>query len=510
MAILREDIHDPACCMSEHTAATVTKTLRQRLLSGTSWQVGLALAGRLFTFLLNVLQGRILGVEGYGQLSLVQNTLQFLTLFAGAATGSTSMKYLSELRASQPARVQRILAFSIGVVVLGSLAIGALLALWASPIAVHILHQPSMTPLLRLSSFALIAICISGTWGGVLFGFQMFRLESIIRFVQAFAWFAVCLALMRWAGVWGAVLAYDISCGLSMVLLFWFGIRALSKHGLRLDFRNALQERRVFKEYSLAVMMTTAVTLGSQYAVFALLSRTPDGAIASGRFFAAFQYRMVIQYVPMMVQITAGPLVAELLGTGQRERAGRLYYTILGATCVSLAGLSLIMVGFSSWLLGLFGKGFHGSPLLFASVMAYAVTVAGNNLASMALQMHGKPWIALRADSVAAVVIVVMAFILIGRYQDVGAAIALQIGAMAQSVVYMVSTKDVGPLARQRIGIARYVIVVLLVPQMCMLIAIARSGIRSPQLWLAGTGAMALLLWSGIGWYRQSTARAVN
>jgi hypothetical protein len=47
----------------------------------------------------------------------------------------------------------------------------------------------------------------------------------------------------------------------------------------------------------------------------------------------------------------------------------------------------------------------------------------------------------------------------------------------------------------------------LLVPQMCMLLAIARTGIRSPGLWLAGTGALALLLWSGIGWYRQFMAR---
>jgi len=499
----------PRHCMSEHTVGTVPRTLRQRLLSGTSWQVGLALAGRLFTFLLNVLQGRILGVAGYGQLSLVQNTLQFLTLFAGAATGSTCTKYLSEFRTSQPARVKRILAFSIGVVIVGSLAAGGLLAVWASPIAVHILHQPSMTPLLRLSSFALVAICISGTWGGVLLGFQMFRLESIIRFVQAFAWFAICVALMRWAGVWGAVLAYDLACGLSMALLFWFGIRALRKHDLRLDFRNALKERRVFKEYSLAVMMTTAVTLGSQYAVFALLSRSPDGAVASGRFFAAFQYRLVIQYLPMMVQITAAPIVAELLGGAQRERAGRLYYTILGATSVGFAVLSLVMVALSTWLLGLFGKGFHGSPVLFASVMAYAVTVAGNNLASMALQMHGKPWVAFRADAVAAVVIVIMALILIGEYQDVGAAIALQIGAIAQSVVYMVSTRDVGPMARQRIGSARYVVVVLLAPQMCMLLAVARSGIRSPGLWLSGIAAIALLLWSGIGWYRQFRVRAV-
>jgi O-antigen/teichoic acid export membrane protein len=496
--------------MSVPIAEPVPRTLRQRLLSGTVWQLGLALAGRFFSFLLNVLQGRYLGVAGYGQLSLVQNTLQFLALFAGAATGGTCTKYLSELRATQPARIQRILAFSIGIVVLGSLVAGGLLALWASPIAVHILHQPTMTPLLRLSSIALVAICIGGTWSGVLFGFQMFRTEAIIRFVQAFAWFAVCLALMRSWGVWGAVLAYDIAGALTMSLLLWFGIRALRKHKLRLDFRNAVQERRVFKEYSLAVMMQTAVMLCSQYAVFAMLSRSPGGDIATGRFFAAFQYRLVIQYLPIMVQMTAGPIVAELLGANQRERAGRLYYKILGATSLGLTGLSLVMVEFSGWLLGLFGKGFHGSPLLFASVMAYAVTIAGNNLAGMALQMHSKPWIAFRADAAAAVATLVMAYILIGPYQDVGMAMALQIGAVTQALVYMVSTRDVGPIARRKIGVLRYVVVVLLAPQLCMLFAIAHEGSRSLVLWLISACVIVLLLACTAGWYRQLSVRVTT
>jgi peptidoglycan biosynthesis protein MviN/MurJ (putative lipid II flippase) len=241
-----------------------------------------------------------------------------------------------------------------------------------------------------------------------------------------------------------------------------------------------------------------------------MLSRSPGGDIASGRFFAAFQYRLVIQYLPIMVQMTAGPIVAELLGASQGERAGRLYYKILGATSLGLTGLSLVMVEFSGWLLGLFGKGFHGSPLLFASVMAYAVTIAGNNLAGMALQMHSKPWIAFRADAAAAVATLVMAYILIGPYQDVGMAMALQIGAVTQALVYMVSTRDVGPVARQKIGNFRYVVVVLLAPQLCMLLAIAHDGVRTPVLLLISVGAIVLLLACTAGWYRQLSVRVTT
>jgi len=124
--------------------------------------------------------------------------------------------------------------------------------------------------------------------------------------------------------------------------------------------------------------------------------------------------------------------------------------------------------------------------------------------------MHGKPWIAFRADAIAAVVTLITGFILIGRFQDIGAAFAFQIGAIAQGVVYMVSTRDVGPVARQGIGDFRYVILVLVAPQICILLAIARSGVEGSGLWLGSSAVTALLLWSGVGWYRQFTARAAT
>jgi peptidoglycan biosynthesis protein MviN/MurJ (putative lipid II flippase) len=97
----------------------------------------------------------------------------------------------------------------------------------------------------------------------------------------------------------------------------------------------------------------------------------------------------------------------------------------------------------------------------------------------------------------------VMAYILIGPYQDVGMAMALQIGAVTQALVYMVSTRDVGPVARQKIGNFRYVVVVLLAPQLCMLLAIAHDGVRTPVLWLISVGAIVLLLACTAGWYRR-------
>ncbi len=489
--------------MSEPKLESPAKSVRKRLLSGASWQLGLTLSGRVFTFFLNILQGRYLGVVGYGQLSLIQTTLQFLSLFVGAAAGNTCTKYLSELRNTQPLRVRRILAFAIGNVTLGSMLGSVLFGFFAAPIATRILHQPEMEPLLRLSSFALMAVCVGGAWTGVLFGFHLFRIEAIARFIQTIVWFGACIALMRWAGVWGAVLAYDISLGLVMVMVAWIGIRALRKHNLQLDFRHALKERKVFGDYSLAVMFKTILIVGAQYTTYALLSRVPNGAVGAGRFFAAFQYRLVIQYLPMAIQLTAGPLISEMIGLGNYESAGRVYYKMLGAMMLGLTALAVCIVSFSPFLLGLFGKGFQGNPFLLASVMAYAVIVSGNNFGSMALQMHSKAWWAFRADAVAAIVTVGSALYLIPHFHDLGTALALQCGVVAQSLVYMLLTRGIGGEVRKAIGVIRYTVVVLLAPELCLLIAWKNVSTQT----LAALGVrvvfVAMIAWCGWSWYRK-------
>jgi hypothetical protein len=47
----------------------------------------------------------------------------------------------------------------------------------------------------------------------------------------------------------------------------------------------------------------------------------------------------------------------------------------------------------------------------------------------------------------------------------------------------------------------------LLAPQICMLVAIAISGFHGYVLWVVSLAAMALLLWSALGWYRQFAPR---
>ena len=86
--------------------------LTSRLLRGTLWSLGGAAASRAFTLLGSVITARLLGVEGFGKLGVVQSTIGMFAVFASFALGLTATKYVAQWRNSAPHRAGRIIALS--------------------------------------------------------------------------------------------------------------------------------------------------------------------------------------------------------------------------------------------------------------------------------------------------------------------------------------------------------------------------------------------------------------
>ena len=106
-------------------------SLRARFARGSAW----SLAGQLVAYVLGVvssaLVGRALGVDGYGELGMIQSTVGMFGLFAGMGLGVTNTKHVAELRNNDPARAGRIMGLSLLVSVVSGVAIVALLVLLA-------------------------------------------------------------------------------------------------------------------------------------------------------------------------------------------------------------------------------------------------------------------------------------------------------------------------------------------------------------------------------------------
>jgi O-antigen/teichoic acid export membrane protein len=97
----------------------------RRIRTGLLWNLLSTIAGRSSGLVTSVVLSRMLGKEGFGEFSIIQNTILTMGVFAGFGTGLTATKHIAEtFRTDQP-RAGRIL----GMTTLSAIAFGCLMTL---------------------------------------------------------------------------------------------------------------------------------------------------------------------------------------------------------------------------------------------------------------------------------------------------------------------------------------------------------------------------------------------
>jgi O-antigen/teichoic acid export membrane protein len=400
-----------------------------RLVHGVSWQVITSVISRLLTFSIAIIQARLLGKAGYGQLGMVLSTLTLFGLFSSASAGATCTKFIAELRSLDKPRAERICGLSLLVMAVFAVASGAVCLIGAPYVAAGALKAPQLASLIRLSAAALIAQSVGGTFSGVLLGLQAFRAESLARTVQIVIWLPFTVILTSRFGLIGAMYAYVLSFAIGAVILGAVMMRECAIDSFRPAWRGTWREVRVLWEYSVPMMLHGFLCVPAVWVTNAMLARQPHGYAALGGYNAAFQFRTAILQLPMILQSVAAPVLSELAGKRDSRGFLRLFDRLYRLNSAIGLALGLTLTLFGGYLLTAFGKDFRTDHVVFGFVMAIAATSLLSSFSGVALQMLGGTWPALYANIAYAVVSIVLA-----------AALVPSLGALGLAGAFIVST----------------------------------------------------------------------
>jgi len=412
-------------------------SLMLRLIYGFSWQTAMNLVGRAATFSIAILQARVLGKAGYGELGMVLSTLTVFGLVSSAAGGQTCTKFIAQFHQADALRAGRIAALSLILTLCFSLLATAAVFLSAPVVAVQTLGSSSFVPLLWLAGIAIAFQAGTGTISGILLGLQEFRADSLLRLVQVGCWLPLTAWLsLRW-GVFGAMLAYTLSHLGGLIVYVAASARILKQRGFRLQFIGFLSEWGVVFQYSLPMMLHGLLCVPTVWICNAMLARQPGGHAALGGYTAAVQIRTIVLQLPMQLQGVVWPAMAELYGSGQFARFGRLFqstYQVLWALGLLAA---LPIVAFGKALLAIFGRAFAADQGVMALVMATAALSLLSGFAGAGLQIADKTWIALYANIAYSMLSITSAYFLTPEYGAVGLGWAFVISTSVQSALLL-------------------------------------------------------------------------
>lgn len=332
--------------------------IAHRLVRGTFWNLIGTVLARGLSVVASIAVARMLGKIGFGELGIIQSTLLNLSVFTSHGLGLTAIKYVSELRSSDPARAGRILTLS-GVVACGAGAFLSLaLMLSASWFATHVLAAPHLALLLRIGSVLVFFAAMNGAQNGALAGFEAFRKIAQVNLFSGLLNFPCVVAGAWFYGVDGAVYGLVASSAAGWLITH----RALRIEARRANvhftFHGMWSELPVLRGYSLPALLSSVVYGPVGWACSVMLVNQPDGYPQMAVFNATNQWFAMVMFMPALVSQVVLPMLSEAVSNDDPDSSKKILTMAVRTNTAVVVPLVLAASLASPWILGLYGKGY--------------------------------------------------------------------------------------------------------------------------------------------------------
>ena len=336
-----------------------------RLRHGFIWSAAGAVFSRGVLLLAMIIASRLLGRELYGELGIIQSTVETLGVLAGFGVGLTATKHVAEYRNTEPDRAGGVIALLLTFSGCFGAAAGLAMYLAADWLAVEVLQAPHLAPLLEVGALSVFFSTLVGAQSGVLSGFEAFRLSARVNLVAGL----ISLPLIvggTWAlGLQGAVWALAgsalIQCAFNQVAI----TREVRRFGIRLRLSGDRRVVSMLWRFSLPAALAGALVAPVNWLCNVRLVEQPEGYGELGVYTAASQWFLLLLFLPKVLGRVVLPVLSDQLGTRARDSASdTLKFAMLANLCIMLPLVGMISLA-SPFIMGLYGEEFvSGWPVL--------------------------------------------------------------------------------------------------------------------------------------------------
>jgi O-antigen/teichoic acid export membrane protein len=364
-----------------------------RLARGTFWSLVAGCVSRSLALVASIVIARLLGKETFGQLGILQSTLEMFGTFAAFGMGLASTKYVAECRKSDPDKAGRIIAMSSVVAWLTG-GIGTIILIFCSTsLSQKMLGAPQLAGLLQMSSISLLFGAVNGAQIGGLAGFEAFKQMAKINLVSGLLTIVLrvggTMVMGLKGAVYGMVLAQMVGCVINFVVLR----KLAAKSGIVVRYSHCLQDLPVIWKFSLPAVLSSFLVMPTSWLCYTMLFNRPDGAGEMAVFNAANQWFYVILFIPGLMGEAALPVLFDRMSHRDYRSAHKIFITSVKLNALMI--LPLIVFGFfSRQVMGLYGHGFSGGWETMVIVLATAGLQAVQMPAGYMLVSSGRMWLA--------------------------------------------------------------------------------------------------------------------
>ena len=390
---------------------------------------GLKSWGAVASFALNWLIARRFGPAGSGQFGIALSTLTITSYFVLAGLDTIVVRAVAgDLAEHKTAAAHGVVATVRRTLLIAAPAVALGLFMVREPLAVHLLHAPSLTPILGVMLWAMIPLTLQKVASAALRAAGGMLLSQLIDGPVGTTFAAAAFAVAVYAGMATSVV---VPAGLYLVGLAggaaagWWSFRRVSR-GWPAPVPTALLPLVVA---GLPLLVSNLSQLFTEwYTTVSLGSHWPLAIV--GQYRAAWQFVMLAGMVQLTMELVIGPRIAAAARIGDTAGIARVARRMIALVLVLATPLFLVIFIAPQFLLGIFGPRFvPGALALQILGLGQLVRLASGPLGTIQIMTGHQRWILAQAIT-GIVLCVAFAAWLIPPYGAAGAA-----GATAAAIV---------------------------------------------------------------------------
>jgi O-antigen/teichoic acid export membrane protein len=407
--------------------------LSGRFARGGGWTFASTLTTNLSGLLVGVGLARMLGRDAYGELGVLMSTYALFSQLGSLGLGMAALKHMAECRENDPQRAGRVTGLALQTATISYGVTAALVCLLAPHLA-RFINAPHLAAEIRLIGVLLLLLGIDSVQGGLLGGLEAFHRTARINMARAACHVPLALTGCWLAGLPG-VLGVMILLALLTVVLNRRALDGeLARFGIRPDYTANGTELKRFLAFSIPSFLGGCLTVPVTWATNAMLVNHQGGYAQMGLLSAANQWRAVATLVPGVFNSVFLSIQTNLIGAGQWAQyrdslMHNLRYQSLAASAAAGA-----LAAFSPWIMGAYGGDYaQGAPVL-ALLAAGWLFLAPNWIIWNVFMSAGKVWLGLALNLLGALLLLLLAWLWVGR-GALGLAGAMLVSSAAQVAV---------------------------------------------------------------------------
>jgi O-antigen/teichoic acid export membrane protein len=394
-----------------------------RLARGAFWSSASNAVTLMIGVAATIVAARILGSTGFGQLSMLRSTVETATVVAGMGLGVTANRYVALYRERAPEAAGEVIGVSIRLAWTAAVLVAGGMATFADALA-DVLHDPALAQPLRVAAGLVLFTTVTAANSGVLLGFEAFKSQAYVSATVAVLSAPLLVVGSLLGGIIGAVTGLALAAGVGLFLAVKTVNSVAGMSGIQPRFAWNEEQKRTLREFTIPAVLASLMVVPVFWAGNVMLSTSPGGYQEVGVFAAANQWRQAVLLLPNILTSASLPILSNLIGAGDGNSFRRMLCTNVGLVLAATVPVSVVLAALAPRILTLYGSTFVQGADTFALLLLSAVLFAVANAFGQVIASAGRMWLAMGLNACWAVVFLVLAWALCGRYGALGLAAA--------------------------------------------------------------------------------------